>query len=325
MRNSIIAGTGSYVPDNIVSNDDLSKIMDTNDEWISSRTGIKNRCISIEENTSDLAYEAGLKAIKNAGMIAEDIDLIIVSTITPDMQMPSVSCMVQKKLGAVNASAFDVSAACSGFIYAVDIADSMIRCGRHNNVLVIGAEVLSKSVNWSDRSTAVLFGDGAGAAVLKADDNKKGILYALTAAEGDKGQYLEMEEKPVISPFSNNKGTNINKFITMDGKQVLRFSTRVIVDAVKEVLEKTDESIDDIAYIIPHQANYRIIDYAAHKLNVDCSKFYLNIRDYGNTSSASIAIALDEAFRKNKVKKGDKVILVGFGGGLTYGAILVEI
>lgn len=325
MRNSIIAGTGSYAPCNVVSNDDLSKIMDTNDEWIESRTGIKNRCISTEENTSDLAYEAGLKAIKNAGMTAEDIDLIIVSTITPDMQMPSTACMVQKKLGALNASAFDVSAACSGFIYAIDIADSMIRSGRHDNVLVIGAEVLSKSVDWSDRSTAVLFGDGAGAAVIKADENEKGILYALTAAEGDKCQYLEMEEKPVISPFSNNKVTHNNKYITMDGKQVFRFSTRVIVDAVKKLLEKADISINDISCIIPHQANYRIIEYAAHKLHVDCDKFYLNIRNYGNTSSASIAIALDEALRENKIKKGDKVILVGFGGGLTYGAILVEI
>lgn len=323
MKNAVICGSGSYTPENRVSNNDLSKIMDTNDEWIYTRTGIKNRHISTGENTSDIACKAGEIAIQDAGFKPDDIDLIIVSTITPDRQMPSVACMVQKKLGAINAAAFDLSAACSGFIYALDVADSMIKSGRFKRILVIGAEILSKSVDWNDRTTAVLFGDGAGAVVLGASE-EKGIISSYLAAEGDKGEYLMMEDKPVINPYSKNN-SNYSKFITMDGRQVFKFSTRVIVAAINEVLKKSRDTLNDISWIIPHQANGRIISFAADKLGIAKEKFYLNIEEYGNTSSASIAIALDEALKEKKIKKGEKIVLVGFGGGLTYGAMLLQI
>lgn len=326
MISTIIAGTGSYVPKNVISNDDLSKIIDTDDNWIYSRTGIKNRHISMGENTSELAYNAALRALESSKVDKDEIDMIIVSTITPDKQMPSVACIVQAKLGAVNASAFDVSAACSGFIYGIDIADSMIKSGRVKNVLVIGSEVLSKSVDWADRGTAVLFGDGAGAVVLrgqeKSDNDSTGIISCKTYAEGDKGSCLTMEEKAVKNPYC--KSDEDDRYIRMNGRDVFRFSTRVIPYMINEMINSCDISLQDISCIIPHQANSRIIDFAASKVGIEKEKFFLNLEEYGNTSSASIAIALDDAISRERIKRGDNVMLVGFGGGLTYGAILLK-
>lgn len=323
MINSTIISTGSYSPDFIVKNDDLSKIMDTSDEWIKSRTGIEERRISINENTSDLAYKAALDAINNSDITCDDIDLIIVATVTPDMHMPSTACLLQNKLGAKNATAFDITAACSGFIYGLSIADSMIKCGRYNTVLLVGAEVLSKSINWEDRSTAVLFGDGAGAALLRGTKEEQGIISIYTKSEGEDGQVLAIGDKSVKNPFSEDSEERL-PYIIMNGRKVLRFSTRVIVDSIKEVLKKGNTTLEEIKWIVPHQANARIIKHAAQKLEIEYEKFFINLQKFGNTSSASIPKALNEMNRKGMLSKGDKIILVGFGGGLTYGSILIE-
>ncbi|MDD6796463.1 MAG: ketoacyl-ACP synthase III [Clostridiaceae bacterium] len=323
MINSTIISTGSYSPDFIVKNDDLSKIMDTSDEWIKSRTGIEERRISINENTSDLAYKAALDAINNSDITCDDIDLIIVATVTPDMHMPSTACLLQNKLGAKNATAFDITAACSGFIYGLSIADSMIKSGRHNTVLIVGAEVLSKSINWEDRSTAVLFGDGAGAVILRGTKEEQGIISICTKSEGEDGQVLAIGDKSVKNPFSEDSEERL-PYIIMNGREVLRFSTRVIVDSIKEVLKKGNTTLEEVKWIVPHQANARIIKHAAQKLGIEDKKFFMNLQKFGNTSSASIPKALNEMNRKGMLSKGDKIILVGFGGGLTYGSILIE-
>ena len=323
MINSTIISTGSYSPDFIVKNDDLSKIMDTSDEWIKSRTGIEERRISINENTSDLAYKAALDAINNSDITCDDIDLIIVATVTPDMHMPSTACLLQNKLGAKNATAFDITAACSGFIYGLSIADSMIKSGRHNTVLIVGAEVLSKSINWEDRSTAVLFGDGAGAVILRGTKEEQGIISICTKSEGEDGQVLAIGDKSVKNPFSEDSEERL-PYIIMNGREVLRFSTRVIVDSIKEVLKKGNTTLEEVKWIVPHQANARIIKHAAQKLGIEDKKFFMNLQKFGNTSSASIPKALNEMNRKGMLSKGDKIILVGVGGGLTYGSILIE-
>jgi 3-oxoacyl-[acyl-carrier-protein] synthase III len=327
-----IKGTGSYAPDNIVTNDDLTKLVETSDEWIVSRTGIKERRISNGENTSHIATKAAIKALEDAKVDPTEIDMIILATITPDMHTPAAACMVQKNLGAVNASAFDLNAACSGFIYGINVGAQFIKTGTYKNVLVIGAEVLSKIVNWEDRNTCVLFGDGAGAVVLGASD-KAGLISMTMGAEGDKGECLECAAVPVHNPYSDTEeGLSSNTaieneksgLIRMEGKEVFKFATRIIVDSTLKLLQESGLTADDIDFIIPHQANLRIIDFASRKLNIELDRFYVNLDKYGNTSSASIPIALDEMNRKGMLKRGNKLIFVGFGGGLTYGAALVE-
>jgi 3-oxoacyl-[acyl-carrier-protein] synthase-3 len=319
-----ISGTGRYVPENIVTNDDLAKIVDTNDEWITSRSGIKERRISSGENTSDLAANAAKNALDNAGVSAEDVDLIIVATVTPDMFTPATACIVQSKLGAKKAAAFDINAACTGFIYGLNIGTQFVKSGVYNNVLVIGAETLSKIVNWQDRSTCVLFGDGAGA-VLLSSSKERGVGSILIASDGEKGEVLQSCALPVNNPYvTDNIQHAGHNHIVMEGREVFKFATKVMVESVEEILKRENLTMEDIKYVIPHQANLRIIDYAAKKLSSDPAKFYVNLDKYGNTSSASIPIALDEINSKGLLSKGDKFIIVGFGGGLTNGAAMLQ-
>lgn len=320
-----VIGTGSYVPERVVTNEDLSCIVDTSDEWISSRTGIRERRISEGEDTSVMATKAALKAIEMANIKPEDIDLVIVATITPDSFTPSVACMVQGNINATNATCFDLSAACSGFIYGITVASQFITTGAAKTILVIGAETLSKALNWQDRNTCVLFGDGAGAAILRASD-KGGILATYTGSEGNKGNALTCGALPVKNPYVREDVVySPEKYkIQMDGREIFKFAVKIVVKTIEKLLEDSKCSIDDIKYIVPHQANYRIIDSSAKKLGISEDKFFINLDKYGNTSGASIAIALDEMVQKNLLKSGDKILLIGFGAGLTYGGLILE-
>lgn len=322
MSNVKIVGTGSYVPQNVVTNDDLTKIVDTNDEWISSRTGIKQRRITIDENTSDLAYKAALKALQNSNEKVEDIDLIICATSSPDFLTPSTACIIQSKLGAKNAVAFDISAACTGLIYGMIIAQQFIKTKMHNTILVIGSETLSKILNWEDRSTCVLFGDGASAVILKSSEEENSFLSTHWEADGTKWNYLQCPSSKIVDIYSPQYESQ--NFISMLGSDVFKFAVKSFIKGVKTVLDKSNCSKDDIKYIIPHQANIRIINYAAKVLKMPMDKFYTNLDKYGNTSAASIGIALDELVDKGLLNKGDKLILVAFGAGMTSGAILLE-
>ncbi len=324
MRHATIIGTGSYLPDHILTNDDMAKLVETSDEWITTRTGIKERRISTGETTSDLAYEASFRALKRAGLGAEDLDLIICATISPDSFMPSVACMVQERLGAMNAAAFDLTAACSGLIYAATCATSFIENGMYQNVLVVGAETLSKALDWTDRSTCVLFGDGAGAVVLSATESKKGIMATKLLSDGSKQDYLCLSAIPLVNPFIEKEQGQERPAITMKGQEVFKFAVRSIVDLIHTVLQQSETSEEDIKYIVAHQANARILEHAAKSSGIPIEKFYMNLDRYGNTSAATIGIALDEMVQNELLQPGDKVILIGFGGGMTSGAILVE-
>lgn len=319
-----IIGVGSYVPPKVVTNDDLSKIVDTNHEWILDRTGICERRVSEGEDTSSMAYKASIDAMKKADINGEDLDLIIVATITPDSFIPSVACMLQKMIGAKNATAFDISAACTGFIYSLEVAENLIKGGKYKRALVVGAETLSKIVDWTDRSTCILFGDGAGACVIeesKESDSK--IINTYSMSDGEKWSALTTGANDVKSPFSKQENIK-NKHIQMNGREVFKFATSVMVDSVKKVLEDTEYNLEDIDYVVPHQANLRIIDYAAKKLSIPREKFYVNLDRFGNTSSASIPIALSDMYNQGKLKTGNLIVLVGFGGGLTCGATLIK-
>jgi len=323
MSNVEISGIGAYLPPLIVTNDRISEFVETNDEWIVQRTGVSERRISQGENTSDIATKAAKSALERAGINAEDLDLIIVATISPDMFIPSVACLVQSNLNADKAACFDISVACSGFVYALEIANSMMKSMNYKNALVIGAEVLSKVTDWTDRSTCILFGDGAGAAILEqGQDEKTGIIKSYLRSEGKKGDALTIGATDFDTPFSKEKILK-DRLIKMNGREVLRFAVPAIVDGITEVLKDTDVSLDEIKYIVPHQANYRIIKSAAQKLNLNEDKFYLNLDKVGNTSSATVPIALNEMYEKGLLSKGDKLILVAFGGGLTYASTLI--
>lgn len=325
MEEVCIKGIGAYAPNNIVSNDDLSKIVETSDEWIRERTGIGERRISTGEDTSNIAIKAANLALERANMVGEDIDLIVLATITPDSFTPAVACLVQKAIGAKNAMAFDISAACSGFVYGVQIAHSMMKNNKaFKNALVIGVETLSKITNWEDRSTCVLFGDGGGAIVLSKEEGSAGIMSFYSKSIGDKSEHLVVDALPVINPYVKEKKDNYQK-IYMNGQEIFKFAVKAIIDGVNNVLEQSNLSIEDVDYIVPHQANFRIIEFVAKKLKVDSSKFFVNLDKYGNTSSASIPLALNEMYEGNLLEKGNKIILVGFGGGLTYGATLIEL
>lgn len=322
MNNVKIIGTGSYTPSSIIDNFKLSEIVDTSDEWISTRTGIKERRIAEGEDTSSLAAKAALKAIEDAGVDPLDIDMIILATTSPDFFTPSTACLVQSIIGAKNATCFDVAAACSGFIYGLDVGTQFVKTGSTKTVLVIGAEVLSKILDWEDRTTCVLFGDGAGAAVIQAA-KENSILSIFTGSNGEKGKFLTCPAVEVKNPFIDDK-EKLKQVLSMNGKEVFRFATTVMPKAIDKVLKDANCNIEDIKYIVPHQANLRIIDFVAKKLKIDENKFYTNLDKYGNTSAASIPIALDEMNKKGLLNNGDKIVLVGFGGGLTFGSILIE-
>lgn len=317
-----IIGTGSYAPLNIMTNHQLSEIVDTSDEWIVSMTGIKQRHISTGENTSDLATKAALCALEDAKIKPEDIELIVLASTSPDQFVPATACIVQGNIGAVNAMAFDISAACTGFIFGLDIALQFLKTGKYKRALVIGAEVLSKIVDWTDRNTCILFGDGAGAAVIEVG-NKRGIISVNSASEGSKFELLTCPTVDVKNTFTNGTEDFKGK-IDMDGKAIFKFAVSIIENSIVKILEENSYTLDDIKYVVCHQANARIIDFVVKRMKADKDKFYVNIDMYGNTSAASIAIALDEMNKTNLLNAGDKIILVGFGGGLTYGASLIE-
>jgi 3-oxoacyl-[acyl-carrier-protein] synthase-3 len=325
--NSKIIGTGSYLPEKVLTNFDLEKIVDTSDEWIRARSGIKKRHIAAEnEATSDLAAKAAMYALRDASIESEEIDLIIVATFTPDKFIPSAASRVQKKINAKNAVAFDMSAACSGFIYGLSIADQFIKSGQYGKVLVIGAETLSRFTNWKDRTTCVLFGDGAGAAVLSNTENgDKGIMRTILGTDGFKpGEWLDIEAGGSYKPGSNCTNNNDEYFLRMNGREIFKFGSKILIDCVSKILKESHLSISDIDYIIPHQANIRITQYAAGALHINEEKFIMNIDECGNTSAASIPIALDQAAKAGKISGGNRLILVAFGAGLTWGTALIN-
>lgn len=324
MRHATIVGTGSYLPGNKLTNDDMANIVETSDEWIASRTGIKERRISTGETTSDLAYEAAYRALQSAKIHAKDLDLVICATISPDSFMPSVACIVQDRLGAEKAAAFDLTAACTGFIYGMTVATAFIESGMYSKILVIGAETLSKTLDWTDRSTCVLFGDGAGAIILTASEHKKGIVTTHLVSDGSRQDYLCLPAIPMNNPFATKQDNIPPSTITMKGQEVFKFAVRSITDHIKVILQKASITEAEIKYIVTHQANARIIEHAAKSAGIALDKFYMNLDRYGNTSAATIGIALDEMVQKQMLQKGDLMILVGFGGGMTSGAILVE-
>ncbi len=322
MSHTQVLGTGAYRPDNIVTNADMEKLVDTSDEWIQSRTGIKTRPMTIDENTSDLAYNAALNAMADANITAADLDLIIVATVTPDYQFPGVSQLLQKRLGCRPIPAFDINAACSGFIYALDIADKMLKSGTYKTALIIGAETLTKFADYDDRNTCVLFGDGAGAFVMgRSTENK--IKSIITYANGDDQGYLKMDGYPLKVDFKTPK--QARPFLEMNGQEVFKFATTVLPRIVKELLEDAKHTIDDIDIIIAHQANKRIIDKAAKTLKVDAHMMFSNIEHTGNTSAASVPLAIDEAIKTGRLKKGDRFITAAFGAGFTWGGAVIEL
>ncbi|HAT4125646.1 TPA: beta-ketoacyl-ACP synthase III [Clostridium perfringens] len=324
MKNAKMIGFGLYTPKNLVENERLQEFLETSDEWIRTRTGIERRYISLDENTSDLAVEASKKALNQAGLSAEDIDLIILATVTPDNFTPSTACIVQDKLGAKNAWAFDINAACTGFIYALKLGRSLIRSGEAKNALIIGAETLSKALNWEDRGSCVLFGDGAGATVLTSTEEDCGIKCVNVKSDGSKGDSLVIQGLPLNSPFKDGREVSEN-YINMNGREIFKFATKVMEESIVEILEKENIKIEDIDAIIPHQANLRIIDYVVKRLGIPREKFITNLQNYGNTSGASIPIALCESINEGNLKKGDNIIMVGFGGGLTWGSALIKL
>lgn len=315
-----VLGTGSYLPKNIVTNDDLAQYMDTSDEWISSRTGIRFRHISDGESTMELAYQAAKNALENSKVLAEEIDLLIVATITSDCATPSTACLLQDKLGAVNAVCFDINAACSGFLYALNTAHMYILGNVAKKALIVGAEVLSEIMDWRDRSTCVLFGDGAGAAVLGIGEH--GIKGCVMGSDGSRGKALICSGRPLKNLFTKQEA--VFPYVHMDGQAVFRFAVRQVPECIEALLEKADVSIEDIKYFVLHQANIRIIQSVAKRLQVDIEKFPMNLSECGNTSAASIPILLADLDRSGKLQCGDNIILSGFGGGLTWGAVLIE-
>lgn len=319
-----ILGLGSYLPKRVLTNKELEKMVDTTDEWITTRTGIKERRIaSPEEATSDMATEAAKRALKAANLKAEDIDLIIVATITPDMFFPATACLVQEKIGARTIPAFDLSVACSGFIYGIAIANQFISSGAYKHALVIAAEKLSSVVDWSDRSTCVLFGDGAGAAILGPVD-KGGILSVYLGANGKEGDLIKLPAGGSRIPASKKSIDDKLHFIKMNGTELFKHAVKIMADAATEVTRPLGLEAKDINLVIPHQANIRILYAVARRMGLSQDKIYLNIDKYGNMSAASSAVALAEAVNEGRIKKGDKILLDAFGAGLTWGAILIE-
>lgn len=323
-----IVGTGSAVPKKRVTNDDLSRIMDTSDEWIKTRTGIESRHLAVEETTTGMAAEAAKAALLDAGMAAEELDLIIAATATPDRFLPNLACEVQSTLGAKNAVAFDISAACSGFLFAINTAQMYLTNGTYRKALIIGAETLSKIMDWSDRSTCVLFGDGAGAAVLQADENEngeglpEGILSTVLGSDGARGMVLRCDNRPVNNPYVKND-TSLS-YVSMDGQEVYKFAVKTVPMVITEAVEAAGLSMDEIDLFLLHQANYRIIESVAKRLKQPMEKFPTNLQEYGNISAASVPILLDNVNKHGMIRKGSKIVLAGFGAGLTWGAAVLR-
>ncbi len=326
MINAKITGTGSYTPKKILTNFDLEKMVDTSDDWIKTRTGISERRIAEKnEACSDLSIKASKIALKEAGIKAKILDMILVATVTPDMLFPSTACLVQVEIGAKNAFAYDISAACSGFIYALSIAEQYIKSGRYKNILVIGSEVFSRIVDWSDRSTCVLFGDGAGAVVIQAENDRKkgGILSTHLHSDGNYNDFLFVPAGGSRLPLSKNDNY-LKHYIKMKGNETFKVAVRSMVSSAKEAISYNHFTMEDINLLIPHQANKRIIDAVVKKLNLPIEKVFINLMKYGNTSAASIPIALDEAIKEKRIKNGDIVLLAAFGAGLTWGSAILK-
>jgi 3-oxoacyl-[acyl-carrier-protein] synthase III len=322
----VVAGTGSYVPEKILTNEELAKMVDTSDEWIVTRTGIKERRIAADgEFTSHMASHAARRALEQAGMKAEEVELIVVATITPDTPTPATACHVQHQLGAMNAVAFDISAACSGFLYAMKICKRLISDGAFANALIIGAEKLSSVTNWEDRGTCVLFGDGAGAAVLRIAQPGEGSIVATEmGTDGNLTHLLEIPGGGSACPITaENVGQHLHT-LNMQGKEVFKIAVNRMKEAAEKVIERAGWQAQDIACVIPHQANLRIIDAIADRLAVPNERVFVNLHRYGNTSAAAVAIALDEAHRTGAFQRGDKIVLVVFGAGLTWAAAAIE-
>lgn len=320
-----ITGWGTSIPEAVLTNADISKMVDTTDEWIRDRTGIRERRIANEDQfPSTLGVEACIKALQVANLAPTEIDLIICTSSSPEYLWPPTACLIQDQIGATKAGAFDLQAVCTGFIYATNMAAQAIRSGSIKNALVVGTETLSRFVNWKDRSTCILFGDGAGAFVLQASEKPGGILSAVMRSDGSGADSLILKGGGSRYPASESTIAENKHFVEMDGKAVFRFATRVMGYAAKEALDLAGMTTDDVDWIVPHQANYRIIETAAKYLKMPLDKFVINVDRYGNTSTASIPIATVEAVEKGMIKKGDKIVLVGFGGGLTWGALVAE-
>lgn len=325
LRSVSITGVGSYVPERVLTNADLEKIVETTDDWITSRTGIRERRIARDnEATSDLAVVAAQRALAAAGITADQVELIIVATITPDMQFPSTACLVQHRLGAHRAAAFDLGAACSGFVYALDVASHFVASHTYNTVLVIGAEKMSSVVDWTDRNTCVLFGDGAGAAVLQNRPNAHGLLTTCLGSDGGKASLLELPGGGSACPASVDSVTKRLHFLRMDGKETFKNAVNAMVAATHEALSRCGVTVAEVKCIIPHQANQRIMSAVAERIGAREDQLFVNVDRYGNTSAASVAIALDEAVSQGRIIRGDLVLMVVFGAGLTWGAALIE-
>ncbi|WP_028255728.1 beta-ketoacyl-ACP synthase III [Veillonella magna] len=320
-----IIGTGSFLPDNVVTNHDLEKMVDTSDQWIRERTGIEERRVAPEGmNASDMATEAAKKALDAAGLTAEDIDCIIVATLTGDMAIPSTACIVQANLGATKAAAFDLGAACSGFVYGLITAGSYVNMNMFKNVLVIGVEVLSRVLNWKDRGTCILFGDGAGAAVVSTVEEGYGMRGMDMGADGTGGMSLSIPSSGTAMVPNDQRIEEGLTYIHMNGSEVYKFAVKTMGRTVLNALERANMELEELDCFIPHQANLRIIDSAAHRLKLSEDKVFVNLPKYGNTSAASVGIALDEAVRSGFVKKGDNVAFAGFGAGLTWAGLVMK-
>lgn len=326
VRYAHIAGWGKYVPTKIITNEDLSRTVDTSDEWIITRTGIRERRIvaSSKETTATMSIAAAKDALEMAGIAPGELDLIIVATATPEYSFPATACVVQDALGAENAGAFDLSAGCTGFVYGLAMGAQAIASGAHNRVLVIGAETLSRIVNWHDRETCVLFGDGAGAVVLEGGEEPGGVLATIIRADGSGGELLILPAGGSHQPPTLDTVATGQHYVKMNGREVFRFATRVMDKASREVVAKAGLTMDDIDLVVPHQANLRIIQAAARSLEMPIEKFFINLDKYGNTSAASIPIAICEAVQAGRIQPGDHVLMVGFGAGLTWGAAIVQ-
>lgn len=318
-----IIGTGSYLPKKVADNHFLSTIVDTDDEWIRQRTGIKERHLSNgKEGTTYMATHAAEAALENAGITADELDMIIVATVSADTYVPSTSCQVQGAIGAIRATCFDLNAACSGFLFAMNTAYAYIEMGMAKTILIIGAETLSREVDWSDRSSCILFGDGAGAAIMRQEEGKGGLIASVTGSDGSQGDVLTCKGRGIQNPFHQSKRKK--DYLRMEGQAVFRFAVTMVPRCIKQILKKTEYDTENIKFFVLHQANVRILELIAKRLKVDIDKFPMNLDRYGNTSSASIPILLDELNRNNLLEPGDKIVLSGFGGGLTWGAVLIE-
>jgi len=325
MQYAHITGWGMSAPEPVLTNDDLAKFVDTNDQWIRERTGIHQRHIAKDDQfPSTLAVEAAVKALTVANLRPAELDLIICATSSPEYIFPATACLVQDQLGASKAGAFDLLAACSGFIYAVNMGAQAIRSGSIRNALIIGTETLSRFINWKDRSTCILFGDGAGAFVLQGSDQPGGVLSAVMHSDGSGGDLLTIQGGGARYPANESTVHDGKHYIQMDGNEVFRFATRVMASATLEALDCAGLKLDDVRWIIPHQANIRIIQAAARGLKLPMDRFIVNLQNYGNTSTASIPIAMVEAIEKGQIQRGDKLVMVGFGAGLTWGALVAE-